>query len=133
MRMTFSSHTHLHPPAAIKKRCHLSRIKLKGKLATKEMRRRAVELKGEMEEISEEQMVIKEEQRQVGEKLEAIEEECQKLRKETNVIIQRSAQTQLRLALMFQILKARQQNDFTKAAHLTLLLRGMISTSAVKH
>ncbi|KAK8579361.1 hypothetical protein V6N13_142564 [Hibiscus sabdariffa] len=94
----------------------------------KEMRRRVVELKVEMEEISEEQQLIKQGQRDVGEKLEAIEEECEKLRKETDEIIQQSTQTQLRLALMFHILKARQDNDFTKAAQLTHLLREIIAT-----
>ncbi|KAK8647737.1 hypothetical protein V6N13_121464 [Hibiscus sabdariffa] len=127
--MTLFSLRHLHPLPAIKKRSHRSRIKLKKRQERKEMRRRVVELKGEMEEISEEQKTIKEGQRQVGEKLEAIEEECEQLRKETDAIIRQSAHTQLRLALMFQILKARQEYDFTKAAQLTLLLREIIATS----
>ncbi|KAE8713585.1 putative Phosphatidylinositol glycan [Hibiscus syriacus] len=131
--MTSSSFTRLHPLPAFKKRCHRSGIKLKKRRERKEMRRRVVELKGEMEERSEEQKMIKEEQRQVGEKLEAIEEECEKLREETNAIIRQSAHTQLRLALMFQILKAREENDFNKASLLTHLLREIIATSTVKH
>ncbi|XWS10612.1 hypothetical protein CRYUN_Cryun38cG0011600 [Craigia yunnanensis] len=82
----------------------------------KEMNTTLMELKMEKEDISEEQ---KEAQRQVQEKFEAIEEECEKLRKETKLIIQQSTHTQLRLVLMFKILNAREENDFTKAAQLT--------------
>ncbi|XVF77994.1 hypothetical protein PTKIN_Ptkin14bG0092700 [Pterospermum kingtungense] len=77
----------------------------------------------EMEEISKEQESIKEGQRQVREKFEAIEGECEQLRKQTNKIIQQSANTQIRLALMFNILRAREEGDFAKATHLTQLLR----------
>ena len=80
-------------------------------------------LRTEMEEISEEQQKIKEGQRQVREKFEAIEWECDQLRKETNQIMQQSASTQIRLAFMFQILKARENQDFEKAAQLTNALR----------
>ncbi|XWS16731.1 hypothetical protein CRYUN_Cryun33cG0003600 [Craigia yunnanensis] len=90
------------------------------------------QLKGEMEEISKEQKEIREEQRQVREKLEAIETECEKLKVETNIIIQQSASTHIRLTLMFHILKARQQGDFAKAAQFTQLLRGIIAASKAR-
>ena len=93
----------------------------------KEMNTRLVVLKMEMEEISEDQKIIKEGQRQVREKFEAIEEECEQLRKETKLIIQQSTHTQLRLVLMFKILKASEERDFTKAAQLTQLLRSVQS------
>ncbi|XVF77950.1 hypothetical protein PTKIN_Ptkin14bG0088800 [Pterospermum kingtungense] len=80
-------------------------------------------LKVEMEEISKEQRKIKEGQKQVREKFEAIELECEQLRKETMLITQQSFSTQLRLALMFQILKARENHDFSKASQLTCALR----------
>ena len=76
-----------------------------------------------MEEISKEQESIKEGQRWVREKFEAIEEECEQLRKETTEMIKQSAITQIRLALMFNILKAREEGNFAKASHLTQLLR----------
>ena len=93
----------------------------------KEMNMRLTELKVEMEEISEEQKIIKEGQRQVRQKFQAIEAECEQLRKETNLIIQQTTHTQLRLVLMLKILKAREESDFTKAAQLTQLLRSVQS------
>ncbi|XVF78006.1 hypothetical protein PTKIN_Ptkin14bG0093400 [Pterospermum kingtungense] len=91
-----------------------------------------MELKMEMVDISQEQNIIKESQRQVRQKLEAIEEECEQLRDETNLIIQQTTQTQLRLVLMFEILKAREQSDLTKAAKLTQLLRELIARTTSK-
>ena len=76
-----------------------------------------------MEEISKEQIVIKEAQSEVRGKLMAIEMECEILQEETKFMIKRSAFTQLRLALMFNIIKARQEGDFVKAAQITQLLR----------
>ncbi|XP_022749435.1 uncharacterized protein LOC111298934 [Durio zibethinus] len=84
-------------------------------------------LRVEMEEISKEQKNIKEGQRQVREKFEAIELECGKLRKETILVTQQSVSTQFRLALMFQILKARENHDFAKASQLTCFLRELIA------
>ncbi|GMI78868.1 hypothetical protein HRI_001556100 [Hibiscus trionum] len=84
-------------------------------------------LKTEMRKISEEQSSIKAQQRQVKEKFEAIESECKTLRQETILVMQQSACTKLRLALMFQILKARENNDFATAADLTLALRELIA------
>ncbi|PPS15875.1 hypothetical protein GOBAR_AA04710 [Gossypium barbadense] len=72
-----------------------------------------------MKEITAEQREIKEGQRQVREKFEAIELQCEELRKETMLITQQSAKTQIRLALMFQILKARQNQELDKAAIIT--------------
>ncbi|KAL4272944.1 hypothetical protein GQ457_13G000710 [Hibiscus cannabinus] len=75
------------------------------------------------EEISEEQ----EKQTQLSNRFEAIGKQCEQLRKETAVIVQQSARTQIRLALMFQILKARENHDFDKAAVLTAALREAIA------
>ncbi|KAK8313342.1 hypothetical protein V6Z12_D01G103200, partial [Gossypium hirsutum] len=80
-------------------------------------------LRVEMKEITAEQREIKEGQRQVREKFEAIELQCEELRKETMLMTQQSAKTQIRLALMFQILKARQNQELDKAAILTHALR----------
>ncbi|XVE74319.1 hypothetical protein DITRI_Ditri12bG0007500 [Diplodiscus trichospermus] len=87
------------------------------------MNSRMKRLRVEMEEMSEEQKKIKEGQRQVREKFDAIELECEQLRKETILITQQSVSTQFRLALMFQILKARENHDFSKASQLTSALR----------
>ena len=87
------------------------------------MQQRFKRLKTEMEEMSEEQKNIQEGQRQVGEKFEAIESECEKLKTETKMMIQQSGRTQVKLALMFRILKAREEGDFATAANLTQLLR----------
>ncbi|XVE74325.1 hypothetical protein DITRI_Ditri12bG0007700 [Diplodiscus trichospermus] len=84
-------------------------------------------LRSDIDEISEEQRKIKEGQKQVREKFEAIELECEQLRKETNLIIKQSLNTQIRLGFMFQILKARENQEFNKAALLTCALREVIA------
>ncbi|XP_022732750.1 uncharacterized protein LOC111294352 [Durio zibethinus] len=105
-----------------------SKTKTRRRSALKEkMVAKLLELKMEMKEISEEQSSIKEGQRQVKETFEAIESECKNLRKETMIIMQQSAYTRLRLAFMFQILKARENEDFAKAAELTNALRKLIA------
>ncbi|XP_021298826.1 uncharacterized protein LOC110427603 [Herrania umbratica] len=83
-------------------------------------------LTAQMEEVASEQQRRKEEQRQLKDKFKAIEAECDKLRKETAIVIQQSAITQIRLAHMFQILRARENRDFTKAAQLAQSLRELI-------
>ncbi|XP_039028574.1 uncharacterized protein LOC120162504 [Hibiscus syriacus] len=102
---------------------HHCRISLNRRGKSRTLRRRMKWLRSEMEEISQEQGKIKEGQRQVREKFEAVEMECEQLRGETNVIMQQSMSTQLRLTFMFQILKARENQDFSQAAQLTAALR----------
>ncbi|XWS40457.1 hypothetical protein CRYUN_Cryun18bG0142000 [Craigia yunnanensis] len=94
-----------------------------GSNRTKDMKESFKRLKSEMEEISDEQKNIREGQRQVKEKFEAIESECEELKRETRLIIQQSARTQIKLTLMFRILKAREAGDFNIAAQLTEVLR----------
>ncbi|XVE53430.1 hypothetical protein DITRI_Ditri03aG0002500 [Diplodiscus trichospermus] len=91
------------------------------------MRKRLKRLKVEMEEISKQQQSVKEGKRQVHAKFKAIEDECKQLRQETKQIIQQSENNQIRLSLMFNILKAREQGDFAKAAQLTGLLREIVA------
>ncbi|GKV36095.1 hypothetical protein SLEP1_g44263 [Rubroshorea leprosula] len=83
-------------------------------------------LQAEMREISEDQKSIREGQKQIRKKFESIESECQKLHEETKLITQQSAISRDRLTLMFQILKARQNNDFPTATALTQALRDHI-------
>ena len=80
-------------------------------------------LKAEMVKIRREQISIKEGQSEVREKMKAIETECEEVKEEMKVVMQQSVSTHLRLGLMFNILKAREDGDFAKAAHLTQLLR----------
>ncbi|KAK8579374.1 hypothetical protein V6N13_142578 [Hibiscus sabdariffa] len=93
----------------------------------KKLNGRIRKLKSDMVEISEEQKEIKEGQRQVREKFEAIESQYDQLRKETNQIMHQSVNTQIRLALMFQILKARENHQYDTAAKLTSALRELIA------
>ena len=94
------------------------------KKATKhDLKMKCRRLKEEMEEIRKEKESTKEGQLQVREKLKAVEMECELLQEETKCMIQQSALNQLRLALMFNILKARKEGDFAKAAQITQLLR----------
>ncbi|KAF9689118.1 hypothetical protein SADUNF_Sadunf01G0058400 [Salix dunnii] len=77
----------------------------------------------EIVEIREGQKRIKEGQKEVRGKLKEIRKESKKLKDETELITKQSAANQLRLDLMFQILKARAENDSAKDAHLTQTLR----------
>ncbi|XP_017980034.1 PREDICTED: uncharacterized protein LOC18507233 isoform X2 [Theobroma cacao] len=97
------------------------------KNGTKDLKVKYRRLKADIEEIGKEQKSIKEGQSQVREKFKAIEMECQVLKKETELIIQQSALTRLRLALLFHILKVREEGDFAKAAQLSQLLRELIA------
>ncbi|XVF00491.1 hypothetical protein REPUB_Repub04eG0005500 [Reevesia pubescens] len=120
----FSFSRHVRAAALSKKRFN---TKAKhGKKGVKDMQRSFKRLKTEMEEISEEQKHIREGQRQVKEKFEVIESECEELKRETRLIIQQSARTQIKLALMFRILKAREMGDCHTAAHLTEMLREIV-------
>ncbi|XVF77940.1 hypothetical protein PTKIN_Ptkin14bG0088300 [Pterospermum kingtungense] len=112
LRYSITNHTQKKKKHRGKSKCVVNRLKM---------------LRSEMEEISEEQKQIKEGQRQVRKKFETIESECDRLRKETNLIIQQSLNTQMRLAFMFQILKARENQEFETAARLTAALRELIS------
>ncbi|XVE83404.1 hypothetical protein DITRI_Ditri16bG0086300 [Diplodiscus trichospermus] len=80
-------------------------------------------LEVEMEGVTEEQKNIREGQREVREKFEANESECEELKRETRIIIQQSVRTQIKLAIMFQIIKASQQVDLATVAKLTRLRR----------
>ncbi|MBA0580457.1 hypothetical protein Gorai_022673 [Gossypium raimondii] len=88
-------------------------------------------IRSDMKEISEEQEEIKEKQRQEREKFEAIQLECEELKNQTILIAQQTASTQIRLALMLQILKARENLEFDKAVMLTNALRYFSSPSII--
>ncbi|KAK6244247.1 hypothetical protein QUC31_010656 [Theobroma cacao] len=121
----------LHSPS--KHRCIATAMKSSQR--NKKLRRKKLKrlnasmrrLKVETNEIRKEQEIIKRGQREVREKFEAIHYECEQLRTETDLIIKQSRNTRLRLGLMFQILRARESNDFNKAASLTQLLRELVA------
>jgi len=69
---------------------------------------------------------ISEGQKEIRKRFQEISEEATKLREETNVISKQSSENQLRLDLMFQIVKARAENDHAKDALLTQTLRSVI-------
>ncbi|TYG81346.1 hypothetical protein E1A91_D02G280300v1 [Gossypium mustelinum] len=93
---------------------------------TKELRGRVERLKTEMEKRSEERKDIRERQRQVKDKVTAIEAECEELKRETRFIVQQTARTQIKLGLMFRILKARETGHLDEAALLTQMLREIV-------
>ncbi|GMJ11634.1 hypothetical protein HRI_004832600 [Hibiscus trionum] len=66
-------------------------------------------------------------QSQVRQKLRAVETEFEALREESKLMIQKSVRTQIRLALMFNILRAREEDDLAKAVHFTHLLREIVA------
>ncbi|KAB2092010.1 hypothetical protein ES319_A03G234300v1 [Gossypium barbadense] len=102
------------------------RYRAKHKHGTNELRGRVERLKTEMEKRSEEQKDIRERQRQVKDKFTAIEAECEELKRETRFIVQQTARTQIKLGLMFRILKARETGHLDEAALLTQMLREIV-------
>ncbi|GKV09783.1 hypothetical protein SLEP1_g21229 [Rubroshorea leprosula] len=104
-----------------------SSVKRERKSAMKNLKAGFQRLKAEMQEISKEQQSIKEAQKQVRKKFEDIEAECAQLRKETDLMIRQSAATRLTLALMFRILRAREDGNLLEATRLTQLLRTILS------
>ncbi|XWS10622.1 hypothetical protein CRYUN_Cryun38cG0012600 [Craigia yunnanensis] len=127
MQATGLSRRNFKLAVATRMHCRTSQRRYQKKKRLTNLNSRMERLRVEMEEISEEQKKIKEGQKQVREKFEAVELECEQLRKETILITQQSFSTQIRLALMFQILKARENHDFSKASQLTCALRELIA------
>ncbi|KAB5521674.1 hypothetical protein DKX38_025993 [Salix brachista] len=107
----------LAPRRNVSKSKHRKQQKLKKRRETMER------LKTDMVEIGEGQKRIREGQREIRQKFEEIESECRSLREETMNITRQSDYNQIRINLMFNILKARQDSDFARADHLTRLLR----------
>ncbi|KAI9403432.1 hypothetical protein POPTR_001G422301v4 [Populus trichocarpa] len=89
----------------------------------RERRETMERLKTDMVEIGEGQKRIREGQREIRQKFEEIESECRSLKEETMNIAKQSDYNQTRINLMFSILKAREDNNFAHADHLTGLLR----------
>ncbi|KAJ6950457.1 hypothetical protein NC651_004200 [Populus alba x Populus x berolinensis] len=89
----------------------------------RERRETMERLKTDMIEIGEGQQRIREGQREIRQKFEEIGSECRRLKEETMNIAKQSDYNQIRINLMFSILKAREDNNFAHADHLTGLLR----------
>jgi len=91
----------------------------------RERRETMERLKTDMIEIGEGQKRIREGQREIRQKFEEIGSECRRLKEETMNIAKQSDYNQTRIDLMFSILKAREDNNFAHADHLTGLLRSV--------
>jgi len=91
----------------------------------RERRETMERLKTDMIEIGEGQKRIREGQREIRQKFEEIGSECRRLKEETINIAKQSDYNQVRINLMFSILKAREDNNFAHADHLTGLLRSV--------
>ena len=82
-------------------------------------------LKQNMAKIGMDQRRLREEQSHVRQRFTSLKMGCDRLREEINLIFKQATITKIRLAVMFQILKAREDGDFSKAAKLTLFLRSV--------
>ncbi|KAJ6287662.1 hypothetical protein OIU78_000020 [Salix suchowensis] len=101
--------------------------KLKRKNSERKFSRSIEKIRADMVEISEGQKRIRQGQMEVREKFEEISVEAAKLKEETNQICKQSAANQLKLDLMFQIVKARAEKDSAKDAFLTQKLRDLMA------
>ncbi|XP_034914917.1 uncharacterized protein [Populus alba] len=99
----------------------------KRKKSEKQIRRSIKKIRADMVEISEGQKRIREGQKEVREQFQEINKEAAKLKEETDLITKQSAANQLRIDLMFQILRARAENDSAKDAFLTQALRELMA------
>ena len=86
-------------------------------------------LREDMAEISGQQQRIKDGQLEIRRSFEEIESQCDKLNKETSLIWRQTLYNQQRLSLIFKILKAREDNDFSMATEHTRFLRSALSVS----
>ncbi|XP_011026688.1 PREDICTED: uncharacterized protein LOC105127199 isoform X2 [Populus euphratica] len=80
-------------------------------------------LQAEMAEISKQHEEIKQGQKEMRERFEEMDSECEQLKKETEDISHASDNVQLRLNIMLDILKARQEDGFAKVSYPTGSLR----------
>ncbi|KAL9403428.1 hypothetical protein Peur_000400 [Populus x canadensis] len=101
----------------------VSKSKHRKQWKNRERRETMERLKTDMIEIGEGQKRIREGQREIRQKFEEIGSECRRLKEETINIAKQSDYNQVRINLMFSILKAREDNNFAHADHLTGLLR----------
>ncbi|KAK8545832.1 hypothetical protein V6N13_067094 [Hibiscus sabdariffa] len=85
----------------------------------KSLKTRVQRIKADMGKIREDQRCIREEQRDIGERFGDVKRQCHELRLETEMIVKQSAFNRIRLGLMFNILRARQDGDFDKATAFT--------------
>ncbi|XP_022728148.1 uncharacterized protein LOC111283793 [Durio zibethinus] len=84
-------------------------------------------VKAEMGKIKADQERIGKKQRKIRGKFGEIERQCDQLKEETEMVIKQTARTQIKVALMFKILKAREGGDFNEAAKLTHFLRELVA------
>ena len=75
-----------------------------------------------MVKIRIDQQRIRERQKNVRQRFDSIKQECNHLRKEINIIFKQAIIIKIKLTLMFQILRAREVDDFFKATDLTHFL-----------
>ncbi|KAF9689114.1 hypothetical protein SADUNF_Sadunf01G0058000 [Salix dunnii] len=99
----------------------------KRKNSERKLSRSIEKIRADMVEISEGQKRIRQGQMEVREKFEEISVEAAKLKEETSQICKQSAANQLRLDLMFEIVKARSEKDSAKDAFLTQKLRDLMA------
>ncbi|KAK8479275.1 hypothetical protein V6N11_064502 [Hibiscus sabdariffa] len=88
----------------------------------KSLKTRVQRMKVEMGKIREDQRCIREEQLIIGERFGVVARQCHELRLETQVMVEQSTFNRVRLGIMVNILRARQDGEFDKAAVLTAAL-----------
>ncbi|KAK8557608.1 hypothetical protein V6N12_009837 [Hibiscus sabdariffa] len=86
-----------------------------------------MKVKAKMGRIKQNGECLREEQRRIRAKFGEMERKCDRLKEETESIIKQTAGTQIKLALMFNILKAREGGDFIEATKLTKFLREIVA------
>ncbi|XVF32306.1 hypothetical protein REPUB_Repub17cG0070700 [Reevesia pubescens] len=84
-------------------------------------------VKAEMRKIREDQECIRDQQREIRRKSGEIERQCDQLKEETEMMMMQTARTQIKVVLMFKILKTREAGDSIGAARLTQFLRDFVA------
>ncbi|KAK8479274.1 hypothetical protein V6N11_064501 [Hibiscus sabdariffa] len=91
-----------------------------------QMEQKIQSLKRNMEKIRMDQQGIREEQTRVKQRFAIVKQQCEECREEINLISREATMTQLRVGLIFQIMRARKDGNFSKAHYLTRFLRFIV-------
>ncbi|KAL4311583.1 hypothetical protein GQ457_01G056280 [Hibiscus cannabinus] len=98
----------------------LQRVALKVRAKLKQVKAKIGEAEGNGK-------CLREEQRKLRAKFGEIERQSHRLKAETEMVMKQTATTQIKLALIFNILKAREGGDLIQAATLTRFLRELVA------
>ncbi|XP_039047942.1 uncharacterized protein LOC120188613 [Hibiscus syriacus] len=103
-------------------------------MAPRKMKQRTKQVKEKIEKEKEKENgeCLREEQRKIRAKFAEMERQGDRLRAETEMLMKQTARTQIKMALMFNILKAREHGHLIEASTLARFLRELVAKERAK-